>query len=34
VLDPETFEVDTAATERLRAARRSADGSAAGARSA
>jgi N-methylhydantoinase B len=34
VLDPQTFEVDAAATEKLRAARRSGDGAAADAKSA
>jgi hypothetical protein len=34
VLDPQTFEVDAAATEKLRAARRSGDGGAADAKSA
>jgi len=34
VLDPQTFEVDAAATETLRAARRSGEGAAADAKSA
>jgi hypothetical protein len=34
VLDPETFEVDVAATEKLRAARPAADGAAHDAKSA
>jgi len=34
VLDPQTFEVDAAATEKLRAARRSGGGGAADAKSA
>jgi len=34
VLDPQTFEVDAAATEKLRAARRSGDGGTADAKSA